>query len=104
MLTLVFLIIGAVVRNLAREEEMKMKNYEWRIKRGINRLLIKEMVLKFIVMVVAIFGPQGQFWPSILCCLITGAMTVYWLITMPYVIPKYNHIVGYPYLYALITL
>jgi hypothetical protein len=65
-MTLLLLIVGTVMRNLAREEEMHFKNYEWRIKKGINRLLIKEMMLKAVIMVIAIFGPPRQFWPGII--------------------------------------
>ena len=64
---MIILIIGAVIRNLAKEEELHFKTYEWRIKPGVQKLLIKEMSLKALIMIVAIFGPKEQYWPSILC-------------------------------------
>ena len=94
MIALLLLVVGSVIRNLAREEEMHFRSYEWRIKKGIHKLLIKEMCLKAVIMVVAIFGPPKQFWPGIICCILSALMMVYWFIRMPYVIAKYNHIVG----------
>ncbi|CAI2386678.1 unnamed protein product [Moneuplotes crassus] len=91
MVTLLMLIVGAVVRNLAKEEEMHFRGYEWRIKKGVNRLICKEMVLKAVIMIIAIFGPTRYYFPPLVCCILTASFLAYWLLIMPYVINKYNH-------------
>lgn len=93
IITLSVLIIGAVIRNLAKEEEMHFKTNEWRIKQGINKLLIKEMILKAIIMIIAIFGPRRYYFPSLICWILAFCFMIYWLKYMPYVLNKYNHIV-----------
>jgi glucose uptake protein GlcU len=94
MIALVFLIIGATVRNLQREELMKMKHYPWRVKRGINRLLIKNMAFKMVIITIAVFGPASQYWPPIACFLLSLFVSIYWLIVCPYIRDLYNHIVS----------
>mmetsp|Transcript_6027 Transcript_6027/g.5190 ORF Transcript_6027/g.5190 Transcript_6027/m.5190 type:complete len:106 (+) Transcript_6027:914-1231(+) len=92
MIGLLVLIIGSVIRNLAKEEELHFRSYEWRIKKGVKYVIIKEMLLKALIMVIAIFGPREQYWPSIACVLLTFTFIMYWIIVLPYVINKYNHI------------
>ncbi|CAI2382033.1 unnamed protein product [Moneuplotes crassus] len=92
MISLSLLIAGAVFRNLAKEEEMHFLGYEWRLKIGIKRLIIKEMALKTVVMVIAVFAPSRLHFPALICCVLILSFLIYWLIKMPYVINKYNHI------------
>ena len=50
------------------------------------------MFFKMLILIIAIFGPPEQYWPSLVCSLLFIPMIVYWLKYCPYVIPKYNHI------------
>ena len=93
MLTIIFLIIGAIVRNLAREEVSHFKTNELRIKHGIKYLNLKEVSLKMIIVGISVFGPAKQYWPNIICFFMYSAVTYYWYYIMPYVIVKYNHVV-----------
>ena len=75
-----------------REAEMHYRGNQWRFKLHIQNCLIKEMFFKMLILIIAIFGPSKQYWPSLACSLLFIPMIVYWLKYCPYVVPKYNHI------------
>ena len=75
-----------------REAEMHFRGNQWRFKLHMKNCLIKEMFFKMLILIIAIFGPPEQYWPSLVCSLLFIPMIVYWLKYCPYVIPKYNHI------------
>ena len=71
---------------------MHFRGNQWRFKLHMKNCLIKEMFFKMLILIIAIFGPPEQYWPSLVCSLLFIPMIVYWLKYCPYVIPKYNHI------------
>ena len=83
---------GIIFRNLARADLQYHKDYKWRVKRTIRFIQVRHMVYRIIVVFVAVLGATGQWWPPLLCFVLSVYMMGYFFKFMPFVNMWYNQI------------
>lgn len=70
---------------------MHFKTYKWRVRGNIKYLLVKDMALKIVIMIFAVYGTKDQWWPTIICSILSLAGGIYYLIRIPYVLNAFNY-------------
>ena len=71
---------------------MHFKTYKWRVKPTVKHLIVKEMYLKIAIMIFAVFGPDHEWWPSLINLLLSFGGGLYYFISCPYVRNQFNNI------------
>ena len=89
-ISLLLLVVGVVFRNLAKEDIQHFRGFKWRLKYGKRFVLIKHMLWRMTVILVAVLGPEDAWYPPFICFLLCIAYIVYFLRELPYVEAKYN--------------